>query len=185
MRLNAANHRCPTGARCRLLPHPGSALGGIAQLTPAEMSLRRYSWPRRRAISISHPASLSGCSGAFPAASSVSAASNAAWQTDCASSGWGNQRAHCRKTTNRYRSAMSVKAALHCSGVLAPRAPTPGTLGVCGVPGCCRYRAPFRSLSLVAWCRRGSAGMVLARVSRRGRRAVPRSAAPAGGGSPS
>ena len=55
------------------------------------------------------------------------------------------------------------------------------SLGVCGVPGCCRYRAPFRSLSLVAWCRRGSAGMILARVSRRGRRAVPRSAAPAGG----
>jgi hypothetical protein len=61
---------------------------------------------------------------------------------------------------------------------------TPGTLGVCGVPGCCRYRAPFRSLSLVAWCRRGSAGMVLALVSRRGRRAVPRSAAPAGGAVP-
>jgi len=58
---------------------------------------------------------------------------------------------------------------------------TPGTLGVCGVPGCYRSGAPCRSLSLVSWCRRWSAGTVSARVSRRGWRAVPRSAAPAGG----
>jgi putative transposase len=59
--------------------------------------------------------------------------------------------------------------------------PTPGTLGVCGVLGCYRSGAPCGSLSLVSWCRRWSAGMVSARVSRRGWRAVPRSAAPAGG----
>ena len=80
----------------------------------------------------------------------------------------------------RQRSCNSCPIALTCR-MASGYDSTPGTLGVCGVPGCCRYRAPFRSLSLVAWCRRGSAGMVLARVSRRGRRAVPRSAAPAGG----
>ena len=60
-------------------------------------------------------------------------------------------------------------------------APTPGTLGVCGVPGCYRSGVPCWSLSLVLWCGRRSAGMVSARVARRGLRAVPRSAAPAGG----
>ena len=64
---------------------------------------------------------------------------------------------------------------------VAALGPTPGTLGVWCVLGCYRSRAPCRSLSLVWWCRRWSAGMISARVSRRGWRAVPRSAAPAGG----
>jgi hypothetical protein len=73
------------------------------------------------------------------------------------------------------------RASALATGATAPSVPTPGTLGVCGVPGYYRSGVPCWSLGLVSWCGRRSAGMVSARVPRRGLRAVPRSAAPAGG----
>jgi RNA-directed DNA polymerase len=58
--------------------------------------------------------------------------------------------------------------------------PTPGTLGVCGVPGCFGPRVFYLSLSLFSWLRWLCVGMAAARLSRRVAR-VPRSAAPEGG----
>jgi hypothetical protein len=45
--------------------------------------------------------------------------------------------------------------------------------------GCCRFRDPYRSLSLVSWCRRRSSDVVLPRVSRRGWRPAARQETPA------
>ena len=55
---------------------------------------------------------------------------------------------------------------------------TPRTLGVSGFPRCSSARVPFLFLSLFSWWRCRCAGMDSARVSRRVRRAVPRSAGP-------
>src|SRR6266496_1522312 len=60
--------------------------------------------------------------------------------------------------------------------------PTPGTLGVSVVLGCSAFRVLYVFLSLFSWWCRRRAGMDGTRMSRRVRRAVPRSAAPGGGG---
>jgi len=59
--------------------------------------------------------------------------------------------------------------------------PTPGTLGVSVFLGCSAFRVLYVFLSLFSWWCRGRAGMGGTRVSRRVRRAVPRSAAPGRG----
>ena len=55
--------------------------------------------------------------------------------------------------------------------------PTPGTLGVSVFLGCSAFRVLYVFLSLFLWWCRRRAGMGGTRVSRRVRRAVPRSAA--------
>jgi hypothetical protein len=58
---------------------------------------------------------------------------------------------------------------------------TPGTLGVSVYLGCSVFRVLYVFLSLFSWWRRRRAGIDGTRVSRRVRRAVPRSAAPGAG----
>jgi len=65
------------------------------------------------------------------------------------------------------------------------RGSTPGTLGVSVFLGCSAFRVLYVFLSLFSWWCRRRAGTGGTRVSRRVRRAVPRSAAPGRGGPPS
>ena len=62
------------------------------------------------------------------------------------------------------------------------RGSTPGTLGVSVFLGCSAFRVLYVFLSLFSWWCRRRAGTGGTRVSRRVRRAVPRSAAPGRGG---
>ena len=62
-----------------------------------------------------------------------------------------------------------------------PEGPTPGTLGVSVFLGCSAFFVLYVFLSLFSWWCRRRAGMGGTRVSRRARRAVPRSAAPGRG----
>jgi hypothetical protein len=64
------------------------------------------------------------------------------------------------------------------------QSPTPRTLGFRGVLGRYGSCVPCQSLSLFSQWRRWGAGIATARVSRRGWRAVPRSAAPGSGAVP-
>jgi hypothetical protein len=66
----------------------------------------------------------------------------------------------------------------------APYNATPRTLGFRGVLGRYGSCVPCQSLSLFSQWRRWGAGIATARVSRRGWRAVPRSAAPGSGAVP-
>ena len=58
--------------------------------------------------------------------------------------------------------------------------PTPRTLGVCDWLGCSGFCVPFGFCCPFWWWFCGCRGVAAARVSRRGWRAVPRSAAPVG-----
>ena len=72
-------------------------------------------------------------------------------------------------------------ALTYCDMTTAPDGSTPGTLGVSVFLGCSAFRVLYVFLSLFSWWCRRRAGMDRTRVSRRVRRAVPRSAAPGRG----
>ena len=77
--------------------------------------------------------------------------------------------------------ALDIHVGISLDGDADAHDSTPGTLGVSVFLGCSAFRVLYVFLSLFSWWCRRRAGMGGTRVSRRVRRAVPRSAAPGRG----